>query len=631
MAIDNFCEGKSMVTTDYEILKKAAAELNEIMHAAHINASDRAIYVSGMLLSMYDEYLSPDSFPEYNLESRDSRFIYNHLLTFLGTVLSGEKYEMVSREFEVLVSDPERDRYIESISGSYTRYIFTYIYNNIFLLSDGVDSIGELFGEFLKYTVQMATENGKVLTPSYISHLMAKLIHIKDSDSVLDVCAGSGGMLVAAMDEMNVDSKKLGKNQFRGIEINPRMATLAISNMILRGITADSIVKANTFYHTEEKKYDKLLINPDFTCEENGLPFLSYGLNMLREGGEGAVIIQDSAGGGIACDSARLILSQHTLLGSIKMPLDLFSPNAKVQTSIYIFKAHVPHDYHKEVLFIDFRNDGCKRTKRGMKHGEDVWRLYSDLVKAYNERKEYPGIPVILDRISDSGCDWNYENHIKNIDKITEKDISAEVINSLMNKIKEQLSKNTVSKSDEFYDMKPFSLEDLFEVKNCIYYRGVSETDLYAENGTVPVITNTALNNGIKGYSNMEACNKGNVITISDTIGDSSVFYQEKDFIGFPHLKKLIPKKNKLPCFDELIGRYIAAAIRKSISGKYNYTTKLNKDKILKTKIYLPYAGDLVDIGKIRKIMLEEQSKNAKLILNYINRIQKVAVTSGNV
>lgn len=103
MAIDNFCEGKSMVTTDYEILKKAAAELNEIMHAAHINASDRTIYVSGMLLSMYDEYLSPDSFPEYNLKSRDSRFIYNHLLTFLGTVLSGEKYEMVSREFEVLV------------------------------------------------------------------------------------------------------------------------------------------------------------------------------------------------------------------------------------------------------------------------------------------------------------------------------------------------------------------------------------------------------------------------------------------------------------------------------------------------------------------------------------------------
>ena len=43
MAIDNFCEGKEMVNKDYKVLKKAAAELNEIMHQAHVNASDRAI------------------------------------------------------------------------------------------------------------------------------------------------------------------------------------------------------------------------------------------------------------------------------------------------------------------------------------------------------------------------------------------------------------------------------------------------------------------------------------------------------------------------------------------------------------------------------------------------------------
>lgn len=614
---------------EYEVLKKAAAELNEIMHAAHINASDRAVYASGMLLAMH--VLTPDSL--YATEDTASHYIYRHLMDFLKDQLSPEMYQMTAREFQVLTSDPERDRYLEKLHRSYTQYIFCFIYQNIFRLSDRMDSIGELFGEFLKYTVQMATENGKVSPPSYICHLMAKLIHVKDTDEVLDVCTGSGGMLVAAYDEMRSSNPglQLKKDQLRGIEINPRMAALAVSNMILRGISAEAVVLGNTFLYSKDKKYDKLLISPDFTCEENGLPFLSYGLDMLKEGGEGAVIIQDSAGGGMASVSAREILAHHTLLCSIKMPIDLFSPNAKVQTSIYIFKAHVPHDYHKEVLFIDFRNDGCKRTKRGMKHGEGVWQLYSDLVKTYNEKKEYPGIPVILDKISDSGCDWNYENHIKNIDKITEKDISSEVINGLMDKIKTQLLQNTVPRNDEPCDMKPFSLEELFDVKNCIYYRGVSETDLYAENGTVPVITNTALNNGIKGYSNMEARNKGNVITISDTIGDSSVFYQEKDFIGFPHLKKLIPKKNKLPYFDEFIGRYVAAAIRKSISGKYNYTTKLNKDKILKTKIYLPYAGNFVDVGEIRKIMLEEQSRNSKLILDCINSIQKGSVTSANV
>lgn len=252
MAIDNFCEGKNM--EEYEVLKKAAAELNEIMHAAHINASDRAVYASGMLLAMH--VLTPDSL--YATEDTASHYIYRHLMDFLKDQLSPEMYQMTAREFQVLTSDPERDRYLDKLHGSYTQYIFRFIYQNIFRLSDRMDSIGELFGEFLKYTVQMATENGKVLTPSYISHLMAKLIHVKATDEVLDVCAGSGGMLVAAYDEMRSSNPgiQLKKDQLRGIEINPRMAALAVSNMILRGISAEAVVLGNTFLYSEDKKYD---------------------------------------------------------------------------------------------------------------------------------------------------------------------------------------------------------------------------------------------------------------------------------------------------------------------------------------------------------------------------------------
>lgn len=612
MAIDNFCEGKNM--EEYEVLKKAAAELNEIMHAAHINASDRAVYASGMLLAMH--VLTPDSL--YATEDTASHYIYRHLMDFLKDQLSPEMYQMTAREFQVLTSDPERDRYLDKLHKSYTQYIFCFIYQNIFQISDGMDSIGELFGEFLKYTVQMATENGKVLTPSYISHLMAKLIHVKDTDEVLDVCAGSGGMLVAAYDEMRSSNPglQLKKDQLRGIEINPRMAALAVSNMILRGISAEAVVLGNTFLYSEDKKYDKLLINPDFTCEENGLPFLSYGLDMLKEGGEGAVIIQDSAGGGMASVSAREILAHHTLLCSIKMPIDLFSPNAKVQTSIYLFRAHIPHDFQKNVLFVDFRNDGCKRTKRGFKYSRDVWRLYSDLVKTCKEKRVYPGIPVVLDQITDTGCDWNYETHLKIDGKVTKKDLSSEVANALLEKIKDLLKPE--GDGEISADRKLFSIEELFEVQNSIYYRGMPEADLFDADGTVPVITNTALNNGVKGYSRLEACNKGNVITLSDTIGGSPVFYQEKDFIGFAHLKMLIPKKNTLPDFDGLVGRYIAVSIRKSISGRYNYTTKLNTGNILRTKISLPCKDGLVDADFIRKIMTEEQKRSAGLVLDYL-------------
>lgn len=107
------------------------------------------------------------------------------------------------------------------------------------------------------------------------------------------------------------------------------------------------------------------------------------------------------------------------------------------------------------------------------------------------------------------------------------------------------------------------------------------------------------------------------MITLSDTIGGSPVFYQEKDFIGFAHLKKLIPK-NTLPDFDGLVGRYIAVSVRKSISGRYNYTTKLNTGNILRTKISLPCKDGLVDTDFIRKIMTEEQKRSAGLVLDYL-------------
>lgn len=82
---------------------KAAAELNEIMHAAHINASDRAVYASGMLLAMH--VLTPDSL--YATEDTASHYIYRHLMDFLKDQLSPEMYQMTAREFQVLTSDPK--------------------------------------------------------------------------------------------------------------------------------------------------------------------------------------------------------------------------------------------------------------------------------------------------------------------------------------------------------------------------------------------------------------------------------------------------------------------------------------------------------------------------------------------
>lgn len=112
--------------------------------------------------------------------------------------------------------------------------------------------------------------------------------------------------------------------------------------MILRGDGSTQIKKADTFktpasLYTDFKA-DRLLLNPPFSYTDYGMPFFEFGLDHMAKGGKGAVIIQDSAGAGKAIMTNQSILSKHRMLASIKMPADLFNPNAIVQTSIYVLK-----------------------------------------------------------------------------------------------------------------------------------------------------------------------------------------------------------------------------------------------------------------------------------------------------
>ena len=166
-----------------------------------------------------------------------------------------------------------------------------------------------------------------------------------------------------------------------------------------------------------------LLLNPPFSYSENGMPFLALGLEHMTKYGRAAIIIQDSAGSGKAVNTNKRILDKNTLIASIKMPADLFVPNAIVSTSIYIFEAGVPHDYNRSVKFIDFRNDGYKRTKRGISEIDHPAERYSDLLLllksgrgALRNDKFHKDLwdldnQYIEDEIDESGSDWNFENH----------------------------------------------------------------------------------------------------------------------------------------------------------------------------------------------------------------------------
>lgn len=447
-------------------LKTQAKALNKLMHNHNITAPQRVLYVSGMLLSMQNiinsqgekiqDGLVPDDLKGIQTESkRDGVQVLNQIKEFLNArEIPTDKQNLMLASFNEIAKDAQRDELTtldkevaKLINGkaSANKQIFTFIYHNIFLSIEEnlghLDIMGEMYSEFLKYALGDGKEIGIVLTPPYVTKMMAEILGVNQHSRVMDLATGSAGFLISAMELMIQDAEKeygkgtteaekkiteIKQNQLLGVELNAEMFTLAATNMILRGDGSSNIQKGNSFSTPEQLytnfKANRLLLNPPFSYDENGMPFIAFGLDKMEKGGIAAIIIQDSAGSGKATRTNQSILKKHRLLASIKMPTDLFQPMAGVQTSIYIVEAHTPHDFEQTVKFIDFRNDGYKRTSRALQEIDEPTKRYADIVKIYKagrnakvEAQWNLAEMYVEDFITPSGADWNFDQH-KTID-----------------------------------------------------------------------------------------------------------------------------------------------------------------------------------------------------------------------
>lgn len=549
---------KIIIRTRADILRQAK-KLNKLMNNCNIGTEQRVVYVSGMLLSMQDVLdkdgkiidvgLTPDDLKGIQTsQKRDGVLIIDHLQEYLDQKdIRPEKKQIMIEQFKNSISlDPGRDTAIkvdrlvgDLLSGkcSITKQVFAFLYNYVYLEIDltqgALDIMAEMYSTFLKYALSDGASLGKVLTPPYITHLMARILDIDKNSKVMDLATGSAAFLVAAMDLMISDANtKYGKNttiandaikkikseQLLGIEIDAKMYTLAASNMILRGDGSSNIQKADTFTTPPQlfKLFaaDKLLLNPPFSYEHFGLPFFEFGLDNMEKGGLGAVIIQDSAGSGKAVDTTKRILSKHTMVASIKMPADLFVPNAIVQTSIYVFRAGTPHNFDFDVVkFIDFRNDGYKRTERCIKEIDHPSDRYNDLYLIYKLGKNCVNNPKFHkelwdidhtyaeDTISNSGDDWNADRHIEISTIPKNSDYSNTLKEVISFDISELLSNVDLKISSSFpkpYAYKNIKANVVFTIKGATPSYDKGDLEGYEEGDeTYDYITRTAENRGI--------------------------------------------------------------------------------------------------------------------------------------
>lgn len=306
---------------------------------------------------------------------------------------------------------------------------------------EGFDIVGQFYGEFLKYTGGDGKSLGIVLTPRHITELFARLANVNKKSRVLDTCAGTGGFLISAMNQMLSSSvtekerESIRKTQLIGVEQQPGMYALAASNMILRGDGKANLYQGSCFDEAvskavKEHKATVGLINPPYNQKGQGLNELSFVQNMLdalEPSGTGIAIVPMSCATSKSVEKTKLLKS-HTLKAVMSMPAELFSP-VGVITCIMVFTAHRPHEVSDQKTWFGYwREDGFVKTKHmGRVDLKGTWpSIRERWVEEFRNNEVYSGRSV-TQRVN-AEDEWCAEAYMEtNYSSITEADFAKSV------------------------------------------------------------------------------------------------------------------------------------------------------------------------------------------------------------
>lgn len=366
-------------------LLSIAEEINEELHLASINKDERASVMATLLLSLID-----DTKPNYNASPT----------VFVKDINSRAEEILIQhnkREFfkHMLIKLPSQSEAQNKYKKALVSTIFKLMKINIkAAMNSGTDVLGKFYEVFLKYG-NGAKDIGIVLTPRNITEFACEVLNISYKDLVYDPTCGTGGFLVSAFDYVRKNSTNEQIAEFRkhrifGVEQQPRIASLAIVNMIFRGDGSNNIVDnnclsigleeliLNSSKSAEYKSNDKLrdhkppvtrvLMNPPFALkskDENEYKFIQHALNQMEDGGllfaiiPLSVVIQSGENKKWRHDQ---LLKCNTLISVITLPPNLFN-SVGVHTCAVIVKKGKAHPNNQNVLWLRCINDGYKIKK----------------------------------------------------------------------------------------------------------------------------------------------------------------------------------------------------------------------------------------------------------------------------
>lgn len=401
-----------------------------------------------------------------NEKYNDGTLIINHIKSFLyDKHYLDEKIEMISGLLEsvfkksVLWKPRNGISLLHSLFEQVKVDIIPCLESNLHL-----DFTGKILNSLNDWvSIENDAANDVVLTPRYITALMAKMARTNKDSFVWDKAMGSAGFLVSALDVMTKDAKEkitdqqeleaklknIKENQLLGVEILGNIYILAIINMILMGGGSNNMLNGDSHNFSLPNTFpaNVFLLNPPYSAAGKGFNFVEEALSQMHDG-YACILIQDSAGNGQGLPYTERILKNNTLEASIKMPAGLFGNKASVSVYIFVFKVNRPHEIDDNVLFIDFSEDGYSRQNRkkstqevnlrNTDHAEERYNEVLALVLAKKPKTNYyteENGKVVRDTITLKGDDWLFTQHQKIDTTPTEADFKKTIADYLSFKI----------------------------------------------------------------------------------------------------------------------------------------------------------------------------------------------------
>jgi type I restriction enzyme M protein len=427
---DAFINSDVKFRQDYGSLVDYGRFLNNELQAKKITEAQRGFLISAILIALKNPAFKRSFHDHRTAKQLTSSLLETINAEFENAELPPDRRDLLEQAFSFIKVSPAltQDKQfvislVEGIDTNVNTFMKTHKY---------FDTIGQFYVEFLRYA-NNDKGLGIVLTPSHIAGLFAELAEVNASSVVFDNCCGTAGLLIAAMDVMILQAgakkstqARIKSRQLIGIEFQPTIYALSVSNMILHGDGKTNVYRADCFSDAKEllgsRKPTVGVLNPPYKnkatkTDKEELEFVLNNLDCLAHDGKCVAIVPitcaTSPSGAIG-DFKRRIMERHTLEAVMSMPTELFhNSKTTVVTCVMVFTAKRPHPKMKKTWFGYWRDDGFVKTKhRGRIDLNGRWSAIKEKwVNAYRNRDVIQGFSLM--RSVGPQDEWCAEAYLK--------------------------------------------------------------------------------------------------------------------------------------------------------------------------------------------------------------------------